>query len=810
METGVHKTGRDSDVEEHLGFLYRAARTLLASERPADLLASVFSELSGLIGLDLYFSHLFHDSRRFLLLDSSAGVSDEEAAQLARVPLGAAVCGLVAERGEAIVVENVQQSRDSATMLIRGLGVRAYACHPLRAGEHVVGTLSFGTRARDAFTAAEIELMAGVTDLAAVAVERSGARAERMRAEELSAARERHLQAVLEAEPECVKLVSRSGDILEMNPAGIDLLGAADATQVIGRGVYDFIEPAHRALFLERTEAAFAGEQSAIEFVLVGLDGTKRWMSSHIVPFRDQHGTVTAALSITRDITAQKAAHARLIERERHYRSLIENLSDLVLVIDVEGTIHFCSPSVERSLGWRADELEGRGLSLVVHPDDRDRAMHRIRERVAGGELSEYTEIRGLHRDGTSRTFEGHAALYRGPASDLPAVVITARDVTEQRDTERQLRQAQKMEAVGRLAAGMAHDFNNVLTAIAGHAEFARQEADSATMHGELTEILSAADRAASLTRQLLAFSRRQVLEPRVLDLRIVIADLQRMLGRLIPGHITLDVRRPDTLRAVRLDRNQVEQVIVNLAVNARDAMSRSGVLTIETCDVTAASLPHSVPPGEYVMLSVRDTGTGMDRDTLARAFEPFFTTKQHGKGSGLGLSTVYGIVQQSGGHIVVDSRPDGGTRFDIFFPATDDPVHETAAACSAVSPAGSESILFVEDEATVRAVGVRALEQAGYRVISARDGNEALRLAERYPGSIDLLVTDISMPAITGIELAARLRQVRPDTRVLYITGYAGDDVHRDLSDRRGAAILEKPFAPADLACAVRDLLDA
>lgn len=371
------------------------------------------------------------------------------------------------------------------------------------------------------------------------------------------------------------------------------------------------------------------------------------------------------------------------------------------------------------------------------------------------------------------------------------------------------------MEAVGRLAGGVAHDFNNLLTAISGHAQILLEDlpADDPA-RADIEEISRAADRAADLTRQLLAFSRKQMLRPQVLDPNALIGEIQKMLRRLIGEDIELITRLAPDLGAVRADPGQLEQVIMNLAVNARDAMPTGGRLLIETRNVELgeddARRLAPLQPGPHVVLIVSDTGAGMDESTRERIFEPFFTTKEKGKGTGLGLSTVYGIVQQSGGHIWVYSEPGQGTTFKIYLPRVD-ARPEAAPAPSDADGAhnGREVVLLVEDEDAVRSLARRILEKRGYTVLTARTGPEALRIAERHDGPIHLILTDVVMPEMSGRELAERIAPTRPDARTLFMSGYTEDDVLRRGVLNEGAAFLEKPFTPSALAQKVREVLD-
>jgi two-component system, cell cycle sensor histidine kinase and response regulator CckA len=389
-----------------------------------------------------------------------------------------------------------------------------------------------------------------------------------------------------------------------------------------------------------------------------------------------------------------------------------------------------------------------------------------------------------------------------------------ATDLTELRALESQYRQAQKMEAVGRLAGGIAHDFNNILTAILGTAEFLADTIEPDSPAGrDLKEIEKAATRAAGLTRQLLAFSRKQILEPQLIDVNDLVRNLETMLRRLIGETVELRTVPAAGLATVRADVGQLEQVLVNLVVNARDAMPSGGRLTIETADVELDSQQvkgrASVTPGRYVLLSVSDTGSGINSETKAHLFEPFFTTKAPGKGTGLGLATVYGIVQQSGGHVWVYSEPALGATFKIYLPYVAGTPAASPRTPVVEAPDGTETVLVVEDEAEVRRITVRILEAHRYTVLEARDAKEALELAAS-PNLIDLLITDVVLPGMNGRELATLLAVSRPDMRVLYVSGYADHAIVQHGNLEAGLAFLQKPFTPNGLARKVREVLDA
>jgi signal transduction histidine kinase/CheY-like chemotaxis protein len=458
----------------------------------------------------------------------------------------------------------------------------------------------------------------------------------------------------------------------------------------------------------------------------------------------------------------------------------------------------------------------GRSIFDFLHPDDRDAASISMTDAIRNPGKPIIHEMRIQHADGNWRAMEG-IAVNRLSEPSVGAIIVNARDITDRKKLEEQLRQAQKMEAVGQLAGGIAHDFNNLLTAILGYCNLMRDDMPAADpLRRDLDEIHAAGERAAALTRQLLAFSRRQMLIPQVIDINAVVQQLQKLLRRLISEDVELSTMLAADLVAVRVDPASIEQILVNLAVNARDAMARGGRLTIETAnvDLDEAYVVTKVPmkPGRYVMLAVGDTGEGMDADTRARVFEPFFTTKEQGRGSGLGLATVYGMVKQSGGFIWVYSEPGHGTVFKVYFP----PAAQRVASADADGAGrratdamhGWETVLLVEDESAVRALAREVLRRYGYVVLEARHGLDAVRMAERHPDDIHLMITDLVMPHLGGRELSERLLTMRPKMKVLFMSGYTEHAVmHRDLTP--GAAFMQKPFTPEAFARKVRSVLD-
>jgi two-component system cell cycle sensor histidine kinase/response regulator CckA len=510
----------------------------------------------------------------------------------------------------------------------------------------------------------------------------------------------------------------------------------------------------------------------------------------------------------------------RLSENEEVFRVIAENAEDLITVLDRDGMRLYSSPGYTRIFGYSSEELQGTSCLDQVHPDDCASVIAARLETYEKG-AGPRVEYRFLTKDGQWRFLESNGSPVRNHRGEIERLVVVSRDITERkradellRQREEQLRQSQKMEAVGRLSGGIAHDFNNLLAVIIGYTESMEQRlAPADPLRKNAEEIRKAGERAAALTRQLLAFSRQQVLQPKVLDLNAVVTDMGKMLRRLIGVNIELSTSLAPQLGKVKADQSQLEQVIVNLVVNARDAMPQGGKLLVETSNIDvdehlARSLPF-LHPGPHILLAVADTGIGMDEQTQRHIFEPFFTTKDLGKGTGLGLATVYGVVKQSGGIVGVDSQEGRGSTFKIFLPqAAESTVARTSHANSATSTKGAGTILLVEDEEALLKLIAEALSESGYSVLTARDGIQALEIARSSAEPIHLLLTDVSMPKLGGPALAEYIVHMRPEIRVLFMTGHADHETVSNGSLGNGSGFLQKPFNQRALIHEVRRTL--
>jgi PAS domain S-box-containing protein len=515
----------------------------------------------------------------------------------------------------------------------------------------------------------------------------------------------------------------------------------------------------------------------------------------------------------TAEAAALRRNEAALRQTTQTLQALIRSSPLAIYAMSADGTVQSWNPAAERLFGWTEAEVLGRSLPFLREEDRLDFAA--LRRRVLDGGALTDLEVTRIRRDGTELVLALAVAPLYDETAMATGLIAVAADVTERRQLAQQLQQAQKMEAVGQLAGGVAHDFNNILTIITGYSGLLLDELSiEDPRRRDVAGIQEAAARAAQLTNQLLAFSRRQVRQPMVLDPNRALEDTASMLRRVLGEHIALSIKADPSIAPVVADPGQFSQIILNLAVNARDAMPQGGSLTIETAmvelDQAYASQHLGVQPGRYVQLAVSDTGHGMSPDIQAHIFEPFFTTKERGKGTGLGLATVFGIVKQSGGHIFVYSEPGHGATFKVLFPAAGESAAIAGHERQAAAPQGSETVLLVEDDGTIRYIASRVLSGAGYRVLEAAHPGEALLVSEQHGDRIDLLLTDVMMPRMNGRVLAERLRVSRPEMAVLYMSGYTDNAiVHHGVLDA-DTAFLAKPFTPPTLLAAVRTTLDA
>jgi PAS domain S-box-containing protein len=583
-----------------------------------------------------------------------------------------------------------------------------------------------------------------------------------------------------------------------------------DPASLIGRTTQEIVGPEEAEIHERANLAALSGETVTYEWTL-RTRGGMRHMQTTLSPLHGPYGEVTGIVGVGRDVS-QRVEVGRELQR---WARIFEHAGWGVAIISADGgTIESVNPAFASMHGWTVKELCGKPMTDLAPPgrDEFPRMNPLFDER--GHQI---WETERLHRNGVIFPALIDATAVKGPDGQVIYYAVNVQDLTERRRAEEQVRQAQKMEAVGRLAGGVAHDFNNMMMIIMGFSDFLLSTLDQADSRwADADEIRKAADRAMHLTRQLLSFGRQQLVARQVLSLNEVVSGLERMLRPLLGEDIRLVTSLSVTLGGVEADYGQLEQVVMNLALNARDAMRGGGSLTIETTNVDLAEgsayreIGIDIPAGAYVMLAVSDTGHGMTPEVKARLFEPFFTTKPATQNTGLGLATVYGIVIQSGGYIWVESEPDKGTTFKICFPRVE--AEDAASSAPAESPGrtgGSETILLAEDELTVRSVAARVLMNQGYTVLETANGEEALSVLDEAQGKIDLVLTDVVMPDMGGLELAARARSRWPGLKVVYMSGYSeGEKFQTDLEDQR--PFLQKPFSAESLVLKVREVLDA
>ncbi len=604
-----------------------------------------------------------------------------------------------------------------------------------------------------------------------------------------------------------------TGEILDANRTAVQINGCASLDE-LQRNEFWAEPPYSFENGLAIMQKVYAKGAMQFEWLSRHPSGEPLWQEVHLTPITIAEKQCILSCSV--DITERKLAEEKL----RLLRAAVEHSQDAMVVTDTRvhdpgPYIVSVNPAFERITGYSREEVIGQPIRILRGEKTDIALLQGLREKWARGEQT-VAETINYRKDGAPFTIEWSVNPIRGVDGAITHYVAILRDVTERRAIEEQMRSSIKLEAIGRLAGGVAHDFNNLLSVILGYGEMiASSLHEKDPILAEAQGIIEASQRAASLTRQLLAFSRKQVLEPAVLDLNRVVTNVEKMIGRLIGEDIVFELNLAPDLWPVNLDEAQVEQVIMNLAVNARDAMPAGGRLTLETSNVVLgedyASTHVDMAPGPHVLLAMSDSGHGMDQETMDRIFDPFFTTKEFGKGTGLGLATVYGVVTQSGGSIGVYSEPGLGTTFKVYFPAAQEEElmaeHEPEPA--AAVPRGDETVLVVEDEPEVRALEQRALEQLGYTVFVACNAHDAIAIAAEYDGPIHLIVTDVVMPHMSGRELAEKLARSRPETAVLYVSGYTDDAIVHHGVLEADAAFLQKPFTPTALAEKARAVLD-
>ncbi len=642
---------------------------------------------------------------------------------------------------------------------------------------------------------------------------------ERKQAEEALRESEKRYRTLAEAAQDMIFIVDGEGNVKYVNSFAAKQFRNRQE-EIIGKSIKDLFPSDISDRQMNNLQTVFETLKPIYLESMTTFSDRDVWLSTWLAPLVDEAGEAYSVLGISRDITKHKQAEEALRKSEEVFRELYDNAPVGYFEYDTQGRIVSVNRTELEMLGFTLEEMIGQPVWKFIVEEDMARNL--ILAKLAGATPSSRNLERTYRRkDGTTFSALVQDRLLQDAAGKILGIRATIQDITEQKRAEEekaalqeQLRQSQKIEAIGRLAGGIAHDFNNLLTVIKGYSQLSLVETkDGDRLKENLEEIKNAAEKAADLTRQLLAFSRRQILEMKVLDLNIILRNLNKLLRRVIGEDIELMTIPAEDLGRVKTDPGWIEQVIMNLAVNARDAMINGGKLTIETANVDldeAYARGHiAVKPGRYVMLSVSDTGVGMTPEVSQQVFEPFFTTKEKGKGTGLGLSTVYGIVKQSGGNIWVYSEPDHGTTFKIYLPRVDEPADELKDKVVVEElPRGSETILVVEDEEEVRKVAVRILKRQGYTVFDTPDGEGALVVCEKRKEPLHLILTDVVMPGMGGRQLVERCWQIRQDFKVLYMSGYTDNAIVHHGVLAEGINYIQKPFTVDALARKVREVL--
>ena len=622
------------------------------------------------------------------------------------------------------------------------------------------------------------------------------------------------LNAIVEGTTAAIYVKDLQGRYQLMNSAGVAMVGRK-LDEIVGKKDADLFSPESAREIMARDEEMLRSGTVSTYEEEIARDSLTRTFLTTKGPLRDAQGRTTGIVGSSLDVTERYRAIEALAESEERFRTIFDGSPIGMAVISTEGSIVASNPACREMLSLASRDLAGVAIfDELTHPDDRAADAERFRQLIRGEIEYDRREKRYILRDGRRVFADLHLYLVRDKRGSARYVIGISVDITERKSLETQLRQAQRMETIGRLAGGVAHDFNNLLMVIKGYCELLQDQGGVGEGLPQLERISKAADQAASLTQQLLAFSRKQVMQPKVFSLNTLVWNAEKMLSRLISENVEMVTVTARNLGTIKADPGQIEQVILNLVINARDAMPNGGTITLETANIelddSYAQGHLGAVPGSYVMLSVTDDGNGMDEDTQAHIFEPFFTTKELGKGTGLGLSMVYGIVKQSGGYIWVHSAIGKGSSFRVYLPRVFDDAQELPAPFPASQRiTGKETILLVEDDPLVRGLALEILESRGYTILVAERPETALEICRQHAGKIDLVLTDVIMPGMNGRDMADEILAMRPEIGVLFMSGYTDAVAVRNGNAGKVTSFLQKPFSPSVLGRKVREMLD-
>jgi PAS domain S-box-containing protein len=835
IEINGHEHTKDEILRRsrELSVLYKIDRAASQSLNLDKVLNDALEATLEGLGIEAGGIYFLEPGGEILTLRVHHGVSDEFVKNMQYLKLGEGACGRAVAEKRPVILYRTKCPPEGLAAFVVAKGLQTFASTPLLVSGEPVGAMNLVMGQPRTFSPEELELLTAIGQQLGIATQNARLYetaqqelADRKRAEEALQDEREKLETVTQNIGAGLAIISKDYRTLWANKVLKDLFG-----DVEGKTCYSTYNQRAEICLGCGVREVFERGAEIIPHEQVGkdVDGNTIWSEIIATPVKDKDGNITAALELVIPITERKKAEKALRESEERYRLLAENATDVIWTADMGLNVTYVSPSVYRTRGYTPEEIMAMELTEQLTPDSIAFANQVLSEELAVEaredkdlKRSRKLELEFTRKDGSTYWSEVNLTFIRDPEGKAVGLLGVSRDIAERKRAERemmalqeQLRQSQKMEAIGRLAGGIAHDFNNLLTIIKGYSQLSLVDLkEDDPLRTNIEGIKNAADRAADLTRQLLAFGRRQIMEMKVLDLNTILRNLEKMLRRLIGEDIELTISSGDDLGRVKVDPGQIEQVIMNLAVNARDAMLRGGKLTIEIANMVLdeeyACKHVAVKPGHYVMLSVSDTGIGMTPEVRERVFEPFFTTKEKGKGTGLGLSTVYGIVKQSGGNIWVYSEFGRGTTFKIYLPQVDEPLERLGRRVEVNEiPRGTETILLVEDEEEVRNLAMRFLESRGYKVLEASQGLEAFLIAEEYEGIIHLLMTDVVMPKLSGRELADRIAEIRPEIKVLFMSGYADHAIVHHGVLEEGMNYLQKPFTLDGLAKKVREVLN-